>query len=82
MFADLIQRLDHTQKTELFRRKISPQLLSDWKHARRLPTEVQVADLADVTHTDWITLQKEVTVMRAPEDRREEIAKAVGWRKR
>ena len=61
---------------------MTPQLLSDWKNGRRLPTEVQVADLADVTHADWVELQKEVTVMRAPEDRRAEIAKAINWRKR
>lgn len=82
MFADVITRLNHDQKTELYRRKVTPQLLSDWKNGRRLPTEVQVADLADVTHADWVELQKEVTVMRAPEDRRAEIAKAINWRKR
>jgi len=82
MFADVITRLSHDQKTELYRRRVTPQLLSDWKNGRRLPTEVQVADLADVTHADWVELQKEVTVMRAPEDRRAEIAKAINWRKR
>ncbi len=82
MFADVITRLNHDQKTELYRRKVTPQLLSDWKNGRRLPTEVQVADLADVTHADWVELQKEVTVMRAPQDRRDEIAKAINWRKR
>jgi hypothetical protein len=82
MFADVITRLNHDQKTELYRRRVTPQLLSDWKNGRRLPTEVQVADLADVTHADWVELQKEVTVLRAPEDRREEIAKAINWRKR
>ncbi len=39
-------------------------------------------DLADVTHSDWAELQKEVTVLPAPEERREEIAKAINWRKR
>jgi hypothetical protein len=39
-------------------------------------------DLADVMHTDWIELQREVTVLRAPDERREEIAKAINWRKR
>ncbi len=82
MFADVITRLSHDQKTELYRRRVTPQLLSDWKNGRRLPTEVQVVDLADVTHSDWIELQKEVTVLRAPEERREEIAKAINWRKR
>lgn len=74
--------LDHASKTELYRRHISLSLITSWKAGRRLPTEVQVADLADVTHTDWVELQKEVTVLRAPEDRREAIAKAINWRNR
>lgn len=82
MFHDLLSQLDHAKKAELYRRHISPSLITSWKAGRRLPTEVQVADLADVTHADWAELQKEVTVMRAPEDRRAEIAKAINWRKR
>ena len=82
MFYDLLTRLDHATKAELYRRHISPSLITSWKNGRRLPTEVQVVDLADVTHSDWIELQKEVTVLRAPEERRDEIAKAINWRKR
>jgi len=82
MFAELLAKLDHPMKAELYRRRIAPGLIGDWKAGRRLPTEVQVADLADVTHADWIELQKEVTVLRAREERREEIARAINWRKR
>ena len=38
--------------------------------------------MADVTSSDWAELQKEVTLLRAPEERRHEIAKAINWRKR
>ncbi len=82
MLTDLIRALDHDQKTELYRRRIGPGLLGDWKMGRRLPTEVQVVDLAEVTGTEWAELQKEITVMRAPEERRAQIAKALNWRKR
>jgi len=82
MLHDLIRELDHASKTELYRRHITPSLLTAWKNGRRLPTEVQVADLADVTHADWVELQQEVTVLRAPEERRQEVARAIGWNPR
>jgi hypothetical protein len=43
----------------------------------RLPTEVQVADLADITGFPWAELQGLVTVLRAPADRKREIARIV-----
>lgn len=82
MLQELLRALSHDQKTELYKRHIRPQLLSDWKNGRRLPTEVQVADVAEVTGAEWADLQAEITVMRAPEERREEIARAIKWRKR
>lgn len=82
MLAELVNNVDHDQRTELFRRHITPSLLTAWKKGRRLPTEVQVVDLAEVTGADWVELQKEVTVLRAPEERRDEIARAVKWRRR
>lgn len=82
MLQELLRALSHAQKTELYRRHIRPQLLSDWKNGRRLPTEVQVADVAEVTGADWAELQKEITVLRAPEERREDIARALNWRRR
>ena len=82
MFSDLLNTMTPEARAELASRGISRQLLSDWRTERRLPTEVQVADLADVTGVEWVDLQKEVTVLRAPEDRREQIAKAIKWRRR
>jgi hypothetical protein len=81
MFTETLTALSHEQKTELYRRRVTPQLLSDWKHGRRLPTEVQVADLADVTGAPWETLQREIAVMRAPVHRRAEIARIVGLKR-
>ena len=80
MFAELISALDHDQKSELFRRHITPQLITEWKKGRRLPTEVQVVDVAAVTGTEWADLQREITVLRAPADRREQIAHAIRWK--
>ena len=81
MFAELIAALSHDQKTELYRRRVTPQLLSDWKHGRRLPTEVQVADLADISGMPWEDLQREIAVLRAPVHRRAEIARIVGLKR-
>jgi hypothetical protein len=82
MFTDLISDLNHDQKTELFKRHITPQLITEWKKGRRLPTEIQVVDVAEVTGAEWADLQKEVTVLRAPEERRQQIAKALHWQER
>ena len=82
MFAELVRGLTHDQKVALYARRISPGLIGDWKNARRLPTEVQVVDVAEVTGADWAELQKEITVMRAPEERRADIARALHWRRR
>src|SRR5450759_3237519 len=79
MFHELLRQLDHEQKTELFRRHISPSLITSWKNGRRLPTEIQVADVADVTGASWADLQREVAVLRAPIERRDEIARIVGF---
>jgi hypothetical protein len=82
MFAELLSKLDHPMKAELYRRHVSPGLVGDWKAGRRLPTEVQVAHLAAVTHANWQDLQREITVLRAKPEERDEVAKVVGWRKR
>jgi hypothetical protein len=47
---------------------------------KRLPTEVQVAGWAELIGPDWAGFQKEITVSRAPADRREQIARAIRWR--
>lgn len=82
MFSDLLNTMTAEARAELAARGITRQLLSDWRTERRLPTEVQVADLADVTGAEWVELQKEVTVLRAPKERREQIANAIKWRRR
>jgi hypothetical protein len=82
MLHDLLRDLNHEQKTELYRRHITQPLISAWRTGKRLPTEVQVVDLAEVAGADWAELQKEITVLRAPEDRRQHIAGVLRWRER
>ena len=53
-----------------------------WRTGDRLPTEAQTACLAAAAGTDRAELQKEVTVLRADESEREEIARLVNWRRR
>ena len=80
MLKDVINGLTPAQHRELAGRGISYALLSMWRKEKRLPTEVQVVDVAEATGADWAELQKEVTVLRTPADRREQIAKALHWR--
>ena len=77
MLDELMKTLSPETHRELAARGITYQLLCDWRKGRRLPTEIQVADLADVTGADWAELQAEITVLRAPEARRQQIAKAI-----
>lgn len=79
MFRDLLRDLDEKQRAALAVRGIDRMTLWKWREGKRLPTEVQVADLADVTGADWADLQKEITVLRAPEERRPAIARALRW---
>ena len=79
MLYEVLNRLTNDQRAQLAQHGISDKRISSWRTGERLPTEVQVADLADITQSDWIELQKEVTVLRAPEARREQIAKALKW---
>lgn len=78
MLSRLIRDLSHEQRQKLAERGITRQHLHWWTHAKRLPTEVQVADLADITGCSWAELQREVTVARAPEELRSRVARAVG----
>lgn len=82
MFRDLLDRLTEEQRRGLADRGIGSKRISSWRHEGRLPTEVQVADLADITGAEWAELQKEITVLRAPEERRAHVARALNWRKR
>lgn len=86
MLKELVENLTPEQRKELTNRGCGYQLVWKWKVGERLPTEVQVADLADVANADWADLQREVTALRAakdlPEDRQAQIARVVGWRKR
>lgn len=82
MLRELVENLTPQQRDALAARGIGRQLLWKWKEEARLPTEVQVADVAAVTGADWAELQKEITVLRAPEERREDIARALNWRRR
>jgi hypothetical protein len=78
MLRELLESLTPEQRAQLRDRGISDQKRSDWVHGRRLPTEVQVAELADVTGADWARLQREITLMRAPEPVRERLARSLG----
>ena len=82
MFNEIVKQLTDEQRTQLRERGITRQLLYKWREGEALPTEVQVADVAAVTGTEWVDLQKEITVLRAPEGRRAEIARTLGirWR--
>ena len=79
MLRDVIEHLTDDQRAELQARGINRQRLYSWRSGERLPTEVQVADLAAIAHADWAELQKEITVLRAPPERRREIASALQW---
>lgn len=79
MFTELLHALTTEHRTKLAARGIGSERLTEWRKGRRLPTEVQVADLADVTGVEWVRLQQEITVLRAPEERRQEVAEAVGF---
>lgn len=80
MFTELLHALTTEHRMKLAERGIGSERLTEWRKGRRLPTEVQVADLADVTGVEWVRLQQEITVLRAPEERRSAIAKAIGAR--
>lgn len=82
MLDDILMNLTDEQREALLARGIHRQLLYAWRSRKRLPTEVQVVDMAQVTGADWADLQKEITVLRAPEERRAEVARALNWRKR
>lgn len=77
----LLTTLSQEQRAQLRLAGISDQLRSDWLKGRRLPTEVQVVDVAAVTGAEWAELQKEITIMRAPEERREQVARILNRRK-
>ncbi len=79
MLSEVLSTLTTEQRAALRDRGISDQLRCDILKGRRLPTELHVADIAKVTGAEWVELQREVTVMRAPEDRRQEVAEAVGF---
>lgn len=81
MFEQILSNLDDEQRAELAQRGIKRELLYAWRSHKRLPTEIQVVDVAEVTGADWADLQKEITVLRAPEDRRDQIARALNWRR-
>lgn len=80
MLKEVMKTLTPESHRELAARGITYQLLCNWRKGRRLPTEVQVVDLAEVTGADWAELQKEVTVLRAPEARRQQIARALRYK--
>lgn len=82
VFAELITSLSDDQRSSLAERGVTRELLYAWRKGKRLPTEVQVADVAAVTGAEWAELQKEITVLRAPEERRAQIAATLNWRKR
>lgn len=79
MLQQVIERLDTAQRAELAKHGITYNRLWSWRTGQRLPTEVQTAYLAAATGSNWVELQKEVTVMRAPEAEREAIARTIGW---
>lgn len=54
-------------------------LARNWNE-KRLPAEVQGADMAEVTGVDGAGFQKEITMLQAPADRREQIATAIRWK--
>ena len=82
MLQEIIEGLNNAQRAALASHGISYKRLWSWRTGERLPTEVQTAYLAAATGTDWAELQKEVTVLRADESEREEVARLVNWRKR
>ena len=82
MLHKILDELTPDARRQLDARGITAKRIWSWRDGERLPTEVQVADLADVTGADWSELQKEITVLRAPEERREQIARAISWRRR
>ena len=79
MLQEVIERLNTAQRAELAKHGITYNRLWSWRTGQRLPTELQTAYLAAATGSDWVELQKEVTVMRAPEDERAQIAQLVGY---
>jgi len=79
MLRELIDTLTDQQRAALRGHKIERQLLHRWKHGFSHPTELQVVHLVQVTGANWHELQAEATVMRAPEQDREAIAKTIGW---
>lgn len=79
MLHELIEGLTPDQRRVLRERDITNTLLWRWRHGHSQPTLMQTVDLADVTGVPYHELQAEVTVLRAPEDQRERVARVVGW---
>lgn len=78
MLEQLLRDLSHEQRKTLEAHGITRQRRHEWLNGKANPTEVQVVLLASVTGTDWVELQREVTLRRATPDVRGILERAMG----
>lgn len=78
MLTELLANLTTEQREALEERGIKGPRQSEFRSGKRLPTEVQVAAIAEVTGAEWVELQREVTLRRAPPSMRKSIARVIG----
>jgi predicted regulator of amino acid metabolism with ACT domain len=70
MLQRLIDSLTAEQRAKLHEFGMTTQRITDIKHGRRLPTEVQVVALAEVCGVDRHDLQDEIALLRATPEQR------------
>lgn len=78
MLKTLIDSLNTAQRANLHAFGVDSALLSRWRTGKRLPTEVQVAFLADLTGSDRHALQDEIALMRATPEQRGVLERIMG----
>lgn len=78
MLQKLIENLTKEQRARLREQGIERTHLYEWRTGKRLPTELQVAELAAAAGVSYDELQREVTILRAPESKRERVKALLG----
>jgi hypothetical protein len=70
MLIDTLDALSVTNRESLLARKITRQLIANWRLGHGLPNPMQVTDLAAITGRDAAALQAAVVILRTPINRR------------
>ena len=78
VFQTLMTELTRPQRAKLHEFGLSPQVITDMKHGRRLPTEVQVIAIAEACNVDRHKLQDEIALLRATPEQRKLLERVMG----